>query len=135
MSASPAAATASPCSPTDRAAHRSSTSWTARPRSAPPTRIATSRRRQAQPPRRDAVPIDVELSVDAVAAEKALRDWRTMRAKADDVPAYVVLNDRHLRGIAVAKPRDAAELAACDGIGPTKLERYGDQILDVLSAL
>ena len=89
----------------------------------------------ARPPRRDAIPIDVELSVDAVAAEKALRDWRTMRAKADEVPAYVVLNDRHLRGIAVAKPRDAAELAACDGIGPTKLERYGDEILDVLSAL
>ena len=81
------------------------------------------------------VPDDVELSVAAVAAEKALRDWRTMRAKADEVPAYVVLNDRHLRGIAVAKPRDAAELAACDGIGPTKLERYGDEILDVLTAL
>ena len=86
-------------------------------------------------PRREAVPEVVELSVAAVAAEKALRDWRTIRANADDVPAYVVLNDRHLRGIAVAKPRDAAELAACDGIGPTKLERYGDEILDVLSAL
>ena len=82
-------------------------------------------------PRREAVTADVELSVDAVAAEKALRDWRTIRAKADEVPAYVVLNDRHLRGIAVAKPRNAAELAACDGIGPTKLERYGDEILDV----
>ena len=80
-----------------------------------------------------AVP-EVELSVDAVAAERALRDWRTMRAKADEVPAYVVLNDRHLRGIAVARPRDATELAACDGIGPTKLERYGDEILDVLNA-
>jgi superfamily II DNA helicase RecQ len=81
------------------------------------------------------VPTDVDLSGAAVAAEKALRDWRTKRARADEVPAYVVLNDRHLRGIAVAKPRDAAELAACDGIGPAKLERYGDEILDVLSAL
>ena len=86
-------------------------------------------------PRRDLVPEDVELSVAAVAAEKALRDWRTTRAKADEVPAYVVLNDRHLRGIAVAKPRNATELAACDGIGPAKLERYGDEILDVLSGL
>jgi DNA helicase-2/ATP-dependent DNA helicase PcrA len=86
-------------------------------------------------PRRDFVPEDVELSFAAVAAEKALRDWRTTRAKADEVPAYVVLNDRHLRGIAVAKPRNATELAACDGIGPAKLERYGDEILDVLSGL
>jgi DNA helicase-2/ATP-dependent DNA helicase PcrA len=86
-------------------------------------------------PRREAVAADGELSMAAVAAEKALRDWRSMRAKADEVPAYVVLNDRHLRGIAVAKPRDAVELAACDGIGPAKLERYGDEILDVLSGL
>ena len=88
-----------------------------------------------RPPRREVASTDVELSVDAIAAEKALRDWRSLRAKADEVPAYVVLNDRHLRGIAVARPRDAAALAACDGIGPAKLERYGDQILDVLSAL
>jgi superfamily II DNA helicase RecQ len=78
---------------------------------------------------------DVELTADAVAAERALRDWRTMRAKLDEVPAYVVLNDRHLRGIAVARPRDVEALAACDGIGPTKLERYGDEILDVLSGV
>ena len=114
--------------------HHSSTSSTARRPSAH-RRGSPARTPPSEPPRRDAVPIDVELSVDAVAAEKALRDWRAMRAKVDEVPAYVVLNDRHLRGIAVAKPRDAAELAACDGIGPTKLERYGDQILDVLSAL
>ena len=100
----------------------------------PPARIARPDAAK-RPPRRDPVPIDVELSAEAVVAEKALRDWRAMRAKVDDVPAYVVLNDRHLRGIAVAKPRDAAELAACGGIGPTKLERYGDQILDVLSGL
>ena len=86
-------------------------------------------------PRREVAPTDVELSVDAIAAEKALREWRTLRAKADEVPAYVVLNDRHLRGIAVARPGDAATLAACDGIGPAKLERYGDEILDVISAL
>ena len=94
-----------------------------------------SRPAAAPPTPRQATPVDVDLSVDAIAAEKALRDWRTIRARADEVPAYVVLNDRHLRGIAIRKPSDATELAACDGIGPTKLERYGDQILDVLSAL
>jgi DNA helicase II / ATP-dependent DNA helicase PcrA len=105
---------------------------TAPKRSPRPIAVPDAARRT---PRRAAPPGDVELSVVAVAAEKALRDWRTTRAKADEVPAYVVLNDRHLRGIAVAKPRDAVELAACDGIGPTKLERYGDEILDVLSSL
>jgi DNA helicase-2/ATP-dependent DNA helicase PcrA len=66
---------------------------------------------------------------DAAAAEAELRAWRTERSKADGVPAYVVLSDAHLRGIALARPGDAAALAACDGIGPTKLDRYGDEIL------
>jgi superfamily II DNA helicase RecQ len=48
------------------------------------------------------------------------------------VPAYVVLNDRHLDGIARRAPASLDELARCDGIGPTKLDRYGDEILAVL---
>jgi len=51
------------------------------------------------------------------------------------VPAYVVLNDRHLLGIAAARPDTTRALAACDGIGPAKLERYGDEILAVLETL
>ena len=65
----------------------------------------------------------------AAVAEGALRAWRTERAKADGVPPYVVLSDAHLRGIALARPTTAAELNACDGIGPSKLDRYGDDIL------
>ncbi|MCU1353086.1 MAG: ATP-dependent helicase UvrD/PcrA [Acidimicrobiales bacterium] len=76
-----------------------------------------------------------ELWGAAAKAEAALRSWRTTRSKADGVPAYVVVNDRHLRGIALAQPTTTAELAACDGIGPTKLEKYGDDILEVLEGL
>ena len=68
----------------------------------------------------------------AADAEAALRAWRTSRATADAVPAYVVVNDKHLRGIAMARPTTPTELAACDGIGPTKLERYGDEMLALL---
>lgn len=70
-----------------------------------------------------------ELWGRAAEVEVVLRAWRSGRAKDDGVPAYVVLNDAHLRGIALAQPTTEAELAACDGIGPTKLERYGDEIL------
>ncbi|QXC61536.1 ATP-dependent DNA helicase UvrD2 [Aquihabitans sp. G128] len=73
-----------------------------------------------------------ELWGAAGVAEAALRAWRTARAKADGMPAYIVLTDASLRGIALSRPTDAAGLLACDGIGPTKLERYGD---DVLAAL
>ncbi len=68
----------------------------------------------------------------AADAEAALREWRSRRCRADGVPAYVVVNDRHLRGIASAMPQTPTQLIACDGIGPAKLERYGDDILAVL---
>jgi DNA helicase-2/ATP-dependent DNA helicase PcrA len=68
----------------------------------------------------------------APAASEALRTWRTERSDADRVPPYVVLSNRHIDAIAVAMPANARELLACEGIGPTKLERYGDEILAVL---
>jgi DNA helicase-2/ATP-dependent DNA helicase PcrA len=63
----------------------------------------------------------------------ALKAWRKQRAQADGVPAYVVLNDTHLAGIATAAPTTLGDLARCAGIGPTKLERYGDEIVAVVA--
>lgn len=74
-------------------------------------------------------------SPTAGAASSALRAWRTQRAKADGVPAYVVLADKHLDGIAERHPTSLAELRACPGIGPAKLDTYGDEILEVLSTV
>jgi hypothetical protein len=71
----------------------------------------------------------------AEAAAVALRAWRTERARADKVPPYVVLNDKHLLGIAERHPADLAALRSCPGIGPAKLEAYGDDILAVLAGL
>ena len=71
----------------------------------------------------------------AVAAGERLRAWRLERSKADGVPAFVVLSDKHLDGIAERHPTSLAELRACPGIGPAKLESYGDEILELLAAL
>jgi len=65
-------------------------------------------------------------------AEAALREYRTERSKADRVPPYVVLSDKHLRGIAIALPTTMKALAACDGIGPAKLEKYGEDFLAII---
>ena len=67
----------------------------------------------------------------SLAAE--LRAWRTRRARADAVPAYVVLHDATLEELATRKPRSQGELAAVKGFGPTKLERYGDELLELLA--
>ncbi len=65
-------------------------------------------------------------------AEEALRAWRRTTASQQGVPAYVVLNDRELVGIAERAPRTLAELSTCPGIGSIRLDRYGDEILSVL---
>jgi DNA helicase-2/ATP-dependent DNA helicase PcrA len=62
----------------------------------------------------------------------ALKDWRLERAKADDVPAYVVFHNATLAEIAERQPRTLAELALVPGVGPTKLERYGEEVLAAL---
>ena len=69
------------------------------------------------------------------ACEGALREWRTEASKRATVPAYVVLNDNELVGIAAARPRTLAELARCKGMGPVRLERWGDELLAVLNGV
>jgi hypothetical protein len=62
-----------------------------------------------------------------------LKEWRKQRAAGDKVPPYAVLSDSDLAGIASANPRSIEDLAQCRGIDPTKLERYGDEILAVVN--
>ena len=63
-----------------------------------------------------------------------LKEWRRKRAQADGVPAYVVFHDRTLAEIAERRCKDWADLAAISGVGPSKLERYADEVLAVVSA-
>ena len=63
-----------------------------------------------------------------------LRRWRLGRSQEDAVPAYVVLHDATLRELAALRPRTRGELADIKGLGPVKLERYGDDLLAVLSS-
>ncbi len=64
----------------------------------------------------------------------ALRRWRRERSTADGVPAYVVFHDTTLAEIADVRPRSLPALRRVRGMGPTKLERYGEEILAVIEA-
>ena len=64
---------------------------------------------------------------------EALKKWRLERSRADGVPAYVVLHDSTLGSIAERRPRSHHELATVPGIGPAKLDRYGDDIIAVVA--
>jgi hypothetical protein len=65
----------------------------------------------------------------------ALKAWRTAMAKQEGKPPYVYLSDAHIIDIAEREPDTLDRLARCKGIGPGKLEAYGETILALLDDL
>ena len=61
-----------------------------------------------------------------------LREWRKLQAAAQSVPPYVVFSDATLVAIADARPKSRAGLGQISGVGPTKLTRYADPVLELL---
>lgn len=105
------------------APQRSAAELGAAPVASPPTR-----------PRRSAAD-EEPLSGPAAVIDDALRTWRRERSRADGVAAFIVASNATLAAIARAKPASAAELARVPGIGPAKLELYGDEIIAILDGL
>ena len=62
----------------------------------------------------------------------ALKEWRTQVASVAGVPAYVVMYDRTLAELANALPERTSELDSIHGLGPVKIEKYGQALLDVI---
>ena len=54
-------------------------------------------------------------------------------ADAEGVPAYIVFSDAVLRGMAAHSPQTREALAQISGVGPVKLERYGEAFLAELT--
>jgi ATP-dependent DNA helicase RecQ len=50
------------------------------------------------------------------------------------VPAYVVLHDATIDGIAASRPMTLTELRGIPGVGDKKLEHYGDQLIALVKA-
>jgi DNA helicase-2/ATP-dependent DNA helicase PcrA len=71
---------------------------------------------------------DCPSSYDEALFER-LREWRSAQATAASVPAYVVFTDLTLIALAEARPATEAALLAVSGVGRTKLERYGADVL------
>jgi DNA helicase-2/ATP-dependent DNA helicase PcrA len=97
-----------------------------------PTPIPESRptRRQGPAPTRKGAESPRSESAERAAA--ALREWRRERARTEAKPAYIYLTDETIEALASAMPSDMSRLAKIKGIGPAKLEAYGDEILALL---
>ncbi|WP_210603694.1 DNA helicase RecQ [Brevibacterium oceani] len=77
-----------------------------------------------------------EVTLDAAGTElfEALRAWRAEQAKEQGVPAYVVFPDATLYGIVEVGPSTIEGLGQVSGVGLKKLERYGQDVLEVIEA-
>ena len=62
----------------------------------------------------------------------ALRAKRMELAKEQGVPPYVIFHDSVLRDMTGFKPRSLSALAELPGIGAAKLEKYGEDFLNVI---
>jgi ATP-dependent DNA helicase UvrD/PcrA len=99
---------------------------TARPSPASP-RAATARSERRPSTPRERVPDTPVMA--------ALREWRWRRAQDDGVPAFVIAHDTTLRTIADAQPATLSALSRVKGMGPTKLARYGEEILEAIASV
>jgi DNA helicase-2/ATP-dependent DNA helicase PcrA len=62
-----------------------------------------------------------------------LRAWRTQEAAEAKVPPYVVFSDATLLAIVAARPSSTVALDAVSGVGPAKLERYGQPVIELVN--
>jgi ATP-dependent DNA helicase RecQ len=68
------------------------------------------------------------------ALHAALKAWRSEIARSRGVPAYVVLHDATIDGIAATKPSTLEALRGIAGIGDKKLEHYGEALIALVRA-
>ncbi|MFJ9786196.1 DNA helicase RecQ [Amycolatopsis sp. NPDC101161] len=94
-----------------------------------PERAAAARVRSA----RKAAPA-ADMPAEAAPLFERLRAWRAGVAKEQGVPAYVIFHDATLRQIATQRPSSLAELGTVSGVGENKLAKYGEGVLEVLTA-
>lgn len=102
------------------------------------TRLA----RDTAPPlmRRDATPgakdrderLEPSLSPDDEALFQRLRRWRLATAQETGTAPFIIAHDSVLRRIAAERPTSEGELLAIHGVGPTKVQRYGQAILTIV---
>jgi ATP-dependent DNA helicase RecQ len=97
----------------------------------PRTRVPSKKQRKAaaragRAAELTGLPVDEELFDRLRALRKRLADEQR-------VPAYVVFSDAALAEMAARKPAAAAEFLEVNGVGQTKLERYGDAFLEAIA--
>jgi superfamily II DNA helicase RecQ len=93
---------------------------------------ATKKRAMSAGAKTSEKPVEpVPLSAEGEALAARLKEWRASEAKRLRVPAYVVLHDRTLAALAAMRPENPKQMLEIDGIGPAKVDKFGEAILAI----
>lgn len=76
--------------------------------------------------------VNEEMTPDQQILFKSLKAWRKIKADELDMPAFVIFGDKTLRELAQIKPSSLEELAQIYGIGESKVEKFGTELLEEL---
>ena len=63
-----------------------------------------------------------------------LKQWRLSRAREQKLPAYCIVTDATLIALAEQLPTDESGLLGISGIGRVKINKYGEDLLEILGA-
>ena len=92
----------------------------------------TSPRKRPQAKTRAGRSEATDLAYDEALFER-LRSWRTNRARQARIPPYTVLHDATLKLVAAVRPQRLPELESIKGLGPAKIGRYGEELLEIVA--
>jgi ATP-dependent DNA helicase RecQ len=91
-----------------------------------------ARRQATSSSRSSSAVVHSDLAPADEALFQRLRSWRSDTAKAQAVPAYVILHDRTLRELAELRPTSHGLLAGITGMGSAKIDHYGEELLALI---
>lgn len=77
---------------------------------------------------------EVPVEIPDTALARELKSWRFERAKEIGKPAFVVFSNAALSGIAHLRPTTLTDLMEVPGIGPSKLNAYGEEIISIVQS-
>jgi DNA topoisomerase-3 len=105
-----------------------------------PTKVATKKKRPRSRPkakprakskpraRKKAAPVTPRTA----RIDTALRAWRKGEATKKRVPAFRIMSDKTLLGVAASRPENETALLAVHGVGPSLVAKHGERILEIV---
>lgn len=63
-----------------------------------------------------------------------LREWRSKRSREEGVPPYIVFTNKQLAQLIKENPSTVSHLERVDGVGKSRVEKYGKEVLEILNS-